>query len=183
MSKGEVTKANILHHAVSLVSERGLDGVSMDAVAEASGMSKGAVTYHFPSKAALMEQICTAAMDAFEQRIDEMAEKENSEYPWIQSFLEASFDSASQAPANQGFNRVIASLIQSDRLSHLVSERYETWQRKLDREAPNPTLARLVRHLSDGVWMADAFDVAPMKPAQKRKLARFVTQALREVEE
>ena len=48
------TRARLLHAAAALFAERGVDAVSVDAVAEAAGRTSGAVYAHFGSKQGLL---------------------------------------------------------------------------------------------------------------------------------
>lgn len=64
------TRTRILEAAQRLVLERGFAAVTVDAVIDAAGVSKGAFFHHFPSKAALgravVERYAAADADALE---------------------------------------------------------------------------------------------------------------------
>jgi TetR/AcrR family acrAB operon transcriptional repressor len=52
------TREAILDAAVGLITERGLDGVSLDQIAEAAGVKRGAVHFHFVNKLGLLIALC-----------------------------------------------------------------------------------------------------------------------------
>lgn len=54
------TRAGLLDAATALFAERGYAGTSIDDVAAAAGMTKGAVYHHFAGKAALFEAVFSA---------------------------------------------------------------------------------------------------------------------------
>lgn len=63
------TRQTILKEAYRLFHRRGYAGVSMQLVAEAAGISKGNLTYHFPSKQALFEAVHGLAAAYLRDRI------------------------------------------------------------------------------------------------------------------
>jgi len=58
------TRARILTEAERLFAERGFEGVSMPAIAEAAGITPGAIYRHFDGKAELFFQVIGRAVDA-----------------------------------------------------------------------------------------------------------------------
>ena len=68
MSKGEQTRTAIVAQSLDLASVVGLNGLSIGALAEHTGMSKSGLFAHFGSKEALQ----LAVLDAAEERFVEM---------------------------------------------------------------------------------------------------------------
>lgn len=64
-AKGEATRARLLAEAMRLFAERGYDGVSTRALAEAAASNVALITFHFGSKRGLYE----ATIEAVEQRL------------------------------------------------------------------------------------------------------------------
>ena len=65
MSKGQQTKETVLDRAVSLTSQRGLDGLSIGELADDLGMSKSGLFAHFGSKDTLQLETVRAACGRF----------------------------------------------------------------------------------------------------------------------
>jgi AcrR family transcriptional regulator len=63
MIKGEITRATILKHAVSVASVLGLDGLTIGRLAERSGLSKSGLFAHFGSKEALQHAVLESVVD------------------------------------------------------------------------------------------------------------------------
>lgn len=54
LGSAEDTRRAIFQHAMRLINERGYDAVSMSDIAQAAGLTKATLYYHFPSKADLL---------------------------------------------------------------------------------------------------------------------------------
>ena len=65
LERGETTRVQILGAATELFAQQGYEAVSIDAILQASAISKGALYHHFKSKEALF----TAVLDAAEARV------------------------------------------------------------------------------------------------------------------
>lgn len=80
----EATRAAILDEATTLFTERGYTATSLEHVASATGVTRGAVYHHFADKQALFE----AVLDAQEmQAIDEIAVAATASDPWDAALL------------------------------------------------------------------------------------------------
>lgn len=71
------SKETILDAAEAIVLESGAAHMTLDAVAERSGVSKGGLIYNFPSKDALLEAMIGRLMD----RIERLRQKARQEIP------------------------------------------------------------------------------------------------------
>ena len=88
----------ILQTAERLFGEKGYHGVSIDEVAEAAGVSKGLVFYHFTSKKALIEHILQDAMTTLLTRWDAIARSDESGRAKLGAVVQASFDMFGSRP-------------------------------------------------------------------------------------
>lgn len=82
----------ILQTAERLFGEKGYRGVSIDEIAEAAGVSKGLVFYHFTSKKALVEHILKDAMTTVLTRWDAIARSDESARAKLGMTVKACFD-------------------------------------------------------------------------------------------
>ncbi len=57
-TRKEATQARILRASMELFASRGFEGASISAIASRAGVSRGAVFWHFGSKAALFKEAC-----------------------------------------------------------------------------------------------------------------------------
>jgi TetR/AcrR family transcriptional repressor of nem operon len=74
MSKGDETRERILAKAAELFNQRGLEGTSLADLMEATGLEKGGIYRHFPSKEAVAaEAFDYAWQEAFQERVRDLA--------------------------------------------------------------------------------------------------------------
>jgi AcrR family transcriptional regulator len=75
------TRDRILAAAAEVARESGPGSLSLDAVANRAGVSKGGLLYNFPSKAKLMQGLVENYLRGFEQAMDAARAAENGESP------------------------------------------------------------------------------------------------------
>jgi AcrR family transcriptional regulator len=67
--KSEGSRRLVLDAAIATLAERGLAATSIQDIADAAGVSKGAVHYHFESKDELLERVLDRCCESVEARI------------------------------------------------------------------------------------------------------------------
>jgi len=73
MSKGEETRERIIAKAAELFNQRGLEGTSLADLMEATGLEKGGIYRHFPSKEAVAKEAFDYAWGAaFQERVRDL---------------------------------------------------------------------------------------------------------------
>ena len=65
----EETRRHLLDVVGDLILEKGLAAVTLDAVADAAGVSKGGLLHHFPNKKALLEEFVEDGTNSFHESI------------------------------------------------------------------------------------------------------------------
>ena len=70
----------ILQNAVSLAAEKGVGGVSIQAVADLVGVTKGGVFHHFPTKQKLLEAMVMHLLEQLDQVIDQLIAADEHRY-------------------------------------------------------------------------------------------------------
>lgn len=83
------SKSDILRAALEVVRRSGAQGLTIDAVAEESGFSKGGVLYNFPSKDALITGMVQFLAGQFEAEVGAArARRLGSECPTLQAMID-----------------------------------------------------------------------------------------------
>ena len=73
MSKGDETRERIIAKAAGLFNQRGLEGTSLTDLMEATGLEKGGIYRHFPSKEAVAAEAFDYAWEAaFQERLRDL---------------------------------------------------------------------------------------------------------------
>lgn len=155
------TKDRLLDAATEVLLQHGAQNLTLAAVAEQAGVSKGGLLYHFPSKQALaagmvarfVEQCDTALMGAG----DEPGAA-------ARGYLRATIAERADV-AGAGGDRVTAALfagalVDPETLQPL-RERYTAWQQRLENDGIDPAKSTIVRLAVDGWWLAQVAGLAP----------------------
>ena len=161
----------MLRAAATVVAERGYSALTLDAVAAATGASKGGVLYHFPSKealvAALVEQLA-AGFDA-DQRAAHDADPLGPG-AWTRAYLTASSTTPPQAPEQLAAVGLLAAVGYDPSLLRPIQDRYRDWVERLDDDGLAGVDAHVVRLAADGLWAAELFGLAPPDAALRARI-------------
>lgn len=109
------TKEKIIGAARKLFSEKGFDGVSMEDIAQASGVRKSLIYYYFPSKEILFEEIWINVIDELEKDVFSEVDNESSISRAIKRLIKKYVEFAMN-------KEEISKLIARERLNVLESE-------------------------------------------------------------
>lgn len=71
---------SLLECAARIAADHGTSGVTMQAVAEAAGITKGGLFHHFPTKQALLDGMVAALLDKLDTEIDAYIEEDPFTY-------------------------------------------------------------------------------------------------------
>jgi AcrR family transcriptional regulator len=88
MQKGQQTRATILDAALTLASHMGLEGLSIGALAEVTGMSKSGVFAHFGSRDELQIAVVREYHNKFEEEVFYPALREPRGLPRLRAMFE-----------------------------------------------------------------------------------------------
>lgn len=93
MNKSQATRDKLCETAIEIAAREGLSAMTLDNVARHAGVSKGGVTYHFPSKEKLVE----AVVEHFGQRLERLvlervANDPHPRHRWARAMLDCTFD-------------------------------------------------------------------------------------------
>lgn len=161
------SRERILDAASRILVRDGGDAVTIAAVAREAGVSKGGLFYHFASK----DQLVAALVDRYVASFDALIESAG-DTPGAAT--EAYLRSVERAagPATGATVALLAAALLEPGAMTTLRERYRRWQRRLDDDGVPPHLAAVVRFAVDGIWLADALDLAPLTgPARRRAVA------------
>jgi AcrR family transcriptional regulator len=175
------TRTELLEAAYRILLRDGPGQITLDAVVQESGRSKGGVLYHFPTKEALLAGMVGLVLDRFDADVERArAADEGGAGAWLRAYLAASTARDPDAPAaGAGLLAVVAA---NPGLLTLARAHAAAWQERLVADGIDPTLATVVRLAVDGLAMADLFDLAPPTGEQReRVLAALMDLTRREV--
>jgi AcrR family transcriptional regulator len=73
--KSEESRAQVIDAAITVLADKGITGTSVQEIADAAGISKGSIHYHFASKEELLERVLTRCFERIEARVTEVFER------------------------------------------------------------------------------------------------------------
>ncbi|HEY7093323.1 MAG TPA: TetR/AcrR family transcriptional regulator [Ktedonobacterales bacterium] len=168
----QTTRQQILHAAFALIRREGVARLTIEAVAQEAGLSKGGVLYHFRSKESLIEAMVASLVERFDSDI-ETARREESEGErsasgsWLRAYIRAS---AGPAEDDEDTVALLAAVATDPRLLAPLQAQYARWQALAETDGVDPALATVIRLALDGLWMADLFGLAPPQGALREQI-------------
>ncbi|TLS41558.1 TetR/AcrR family transcriptional regulator [Streptomyces montanus] len=158
----EATRAALLESATELFTEKGFAQTSLDEVAAAARLTKGALYHHFANKQALFEQVLQTVNDRIAETVIGAGAGEDG--PWarltrgLDAFLDACLDREyqriclQQAPAVLGWERCRE--LEARMMGLLDAMLHELAESGQSRLQPSPLLTRvLFRMLSEAAMV------------------------------
>ena len=145
------TRSAILTHAVHMaISERQIP--SLNDLAQASGISKGGLLHHFPTRQALLEAIAEDGIAS----VDTALQEAHSSGTVLRTWLELSLPGGKDVALFHALASVFfASKTASESLAQMVTEANQRWENLLSHELGSISAARAARLLGDGLlWGA-----------------------------
>ncbi|UOQ42898.1 TetR/AcrR family transcriptional regulator [Halobacillus salinarum] len=162
-------KIDILTAASKIVSDRGIFNLTLEAVAEQAGISKGGLLYHYPSKEALVKGMVEHLASNYQEKIKNNAEQDPVEKGrWTRSFLDVTFN---QSYENKDMNAglLAAKAVNSDLLEP-IRQAYKNWQHEIENDGLDPVKATIIRLAIDGIWLSELFDIYQIEEDKKDKV-------------
>lgn len=153
----EAVRQRLLDCAAHILVERGLAELTVQAVAEAAGVTKGGLMHHFPSKQRLIEAVFVELLRGLDAEMDASMAEESTEYGcFTRAYVRSVFHV--QSPAGpDAFAALSISMVTDPGLRRAYGE----WLRARlarHRDTDGDPSLQLVRYAADGVWLADLLD-------------------------
>lgn len=149
----EVVRRALLDCAASLASEQGVGAVTVQAVADAAGVTKGGFFHHFPSKQALVEAVLNDLMEQFEAEIDAAMAKDPVVHGrFTRAYVEVSLKALADGRSGE-YAALYVALLSDPELGRMCAERFARYHARYHAIDNDPIL-EIVRLAADGAWFA-----------------------------
>lgn len=168
-------KIDILNAASKIVNERGIFNLTLEAVAEEAGFSKGGLLYHYPSKEALVRGMVEHLASNYREKIASNAEEDPVEKgKWTRAYVNVTFNQSQQ---NKNMNSVLLAAKAVDvNLLNPIRDVYKDWQYELENDGIDPTKATIIRLATDGVWLSELFDINQIGEEEKAEVFKTLIE-------
>lgn len=170
MKKSEISSATqirILDAASKVVLDNGAESLTLAAVAQEAGLSKGGLLYHFPSKRKLIEGMIARLIARVDAALEEELLKSGGDY--VTAYIHASF--RTDPEEEKISNALIAAMANDPDLIKPLQARFTRMQKEIAEAAASPEIGTIIRLALDGLWMSDLFGFAPPSPELREKMS------------
>lgn len=175
-----IDRDHVLDMAEKLVVEGGVAALTMDAVAQASGVTKGGVQYCFGNKDGLLKAMIDRWGDRFDDQVSEHRGHRKDAISHIAAHIAVTRDS--DAEDDSRFAAMMASLIPN---SHHLDET-RIWYRKqwngLDVSTPEGRQARLAFIANEGAFLLRSFNFFDLTSEEWQSIFNDIQELLPKTE-
>ena len=178
------TRARIMEAAAAVVHDVGPAHLSLDAVAERAGISKGGLLYHFPTKASLIQAVVAhhCAQVELEAGIGPDGHVDRSPASVVSGLMRAFTVSMATKKPGGGAGGVLAALAETPELLEPVRVHNVRVADTL-RKAKDPDVALLAFLAVEGLRALMLFDANPLTAAETEHILAMLDRMVRESED
>lgn len=169
----ELVRQQLLEVAARLSFENGIANVTLDAVSQAAGVSKGGLLHHFPNKMALLDGLFDDLTSKFDLEIDEAMRNDPVALGrFSRAYLSVVFSFGGKSALNedaQAWGVLTIALLAEPALR----ERWRRWVCERADEfvgTDSSTNCLLVRMAADGLWLADILQSHDLSEEDRKAL-------------
>lgn len=145
------SRDRILDALQRILIDTGLHAVTLESVAEAAGVSKGGLLYHFPSKEALITGLARRLTESADAEFERAAKTDDFVGLYLQSSLPSSAEGAL-------YWALIAALrtndVASEEARNLVVYTFARWAELAHTHIADPVTAEIIRLVGDGLYLS-----------------------------
>jgi AcrR family transcriptional regulator len=128
---------------------------SLDRLARETGLSKGGVTHHFPTKASLVNALIIGAVEVTDREMAAAAVEGRAVEKWLALSSESTVGDTSVSTLARIALDARASL---GEITDAIAAAAERWEALLAAELGSPAQARVVRLVGDGMLLSTLID-------------------------
>lgn len=164
------SRDRILDAAARLVAQTGASHLTLDAVAQAAGVSKGGLLYHFPTKEALLEGMVERHMAAIDRRVQELQSADGAAASnRLLALLTALFESVGPEKRAVGA-ALLAASASNPALMSPCRAHYAALLAQLESLPCGFEEAALVLLAADGLVLGELIQLSPFTPEQRERI-------------
>jgi AcrR family transcriptional regulator len=167
------TKYRIMNAAEDIVASLGASHLTFDEVAKRTGISKGGILYHFPSKKDLMRAMLLRVTTDFDNKRREIAANiEQTGLVAAKTYIRASFEeNEGDRPSSSA---VLAAAANDPELLAVMRQHYKATFKEIRAHGKKSSLMALLVAAVDGIWLLDAFQFCDLKSDERVELKNLL---------
>ncbi|MGI5203476.1 TetR/AcrR family transcriptional regulator [Spirillospora sp. CA-108201] len=158
----------LLDAAESVLFEQGTQALTLSAVADRAGVSKGGLLYHFPTKEELVRAMVARVIEEFDGLI--ASHDDGTPGSYTRAYVEATFEILTgEARAYRRWSAITAAAADPEQAEPL-NEAMRRWHAPDPADGPDPGNAAVVRLAAEGLWEVVSHDPGLYDAEQLRAL-------------
>lgn len=168
----ERVRAQLLEACAHMILAQGVAGLTLDAVAQMAGVSKGGLLHHFASKQALLDALYNELLEQMDAQISNAMKKDPLPFG---SFSRAYITVNTTASSQKKQARLIEVMMLESLSQEKMRQRWDAWlEQRLQKSGPEERSARLMlaRYAADGLWLNDLMHTAQPAARQRKAIIR-----------
>ena len=157
------TREALLRAASQVLIDKGVEALTLDAVAQQAGVSKGGLLYHFPNKDALMTGMVEQLIQDFEAVLQEEFEQDDApgtQGQWVRAYIQATLRFSKQSLAL--IARLSSIAVDSPHVLKAAKIYEQQWRQRVETSGIDPTKATIILLATDGLWLSELFQVGTL---------------------
>nr|WP_174505678.1 TetR/AcrR family transcriptional regulator [Acinetobacter sp. Marseille-Q1620] len=169
----DLVRQKILESTEHLVAENGVTGMSIQAVADMAGVTKGGLFHHFANKQILIEAMLEFILQKLDAQIEQRIMKDSTQYgKFTRAYIDITLDHDENG-RSQNWSAFCMTMISDKQYQH----HWDHWLEKhlKQYESTDSDIAlRILRHAADGLWYIEHFN-----PSKNNELLQLKAELIR----
>jgi AcrR family transcriptional regulator len=162
----------ILEAAERVVAEVGAARLTLDVVAQAAGVSKGGLLYHFPSKESLLGALAQRYVQSMEHCIED-AKGRISEQDQSRDLKACIVGILGSDPRSKAMGAALLATAANDlTLLEVIRERLAAYNQELAASSADFARAAIVTLAIDGLMMRESLRISPFTEGERERVVR-----------
>lgn len=144
-------KTALIQSAITILLSEGIQGFTLQSVADHAKVSKGGLLHHFPNKQALISGVYQAIIERFEAKINEFIQQDTIDHG---RFTRAYLNTVlldTETGVNSKLSALYIALINDEKLS-LAWNQWLTQQQSKHSKTDSAQSLVMIRLAADGLW-------------------------------
>lgn len=178
-TKREATRERLIDAAVELVYAESARKLSLEAVAERAGVSKGGLLYHFKSKSELLRAMVERHISLLEKTLAETfheTSRDRQPNALIRAYIQAV--AREVCPLSEPPTGMLAAIAEEPELLAPVKTHHENLIREIRVTCENPELAEIAFLALEGVWQLTMFSISPFTEEEILQRLQYICELL-----
>ncbi|KAG8152726.1 TetR/AcrR family transcriptional regulator [Burkholderia catarinensis] len=166
-------RAQLLAAASEIATHHGVAALTLDAVAERAGVTKGALQYHFANKQGLLDALFGQATERFgAQMAARMAADSGGDGAAARAYMHAVLDESHPAASTDVLRVLVASMITEQDTRARWSVPMREWTRADPVPLGQAATLMICRLAADGLWISELLDSVEVSAELRAEIVR-----------